>query len=227
LVTLVAVIPDLLERLRAAVDPLSGARADGALPAADPASDESTSASADSASTSDASTSADRRTRKGAAVLLLADPATTGLPLLFMRRTRLVRSHRGQIAFPGGGVEPSDGGPAATALREAKEELGVPPDQVEVLGLLRPVTTATSERHLVPVVALQRAPIQPVPDGFEVADWFRVPITELLTAPLPARRVPGGGRDGFVRFYEVGGRVIWGATAAILHDLLTRLGRTD
>jgi 8-oxo-dGTP pyrophosphatase MutT (NUDIX family) len=215
------VTPDLLERLRAAVDP---------LPDADSASGSasgSASTSVDSSSAPAPASASDGRTRKGAAVLLLADPATPGLPLLFMRRTRLVRSHRGQIAFPGGGVEPGDGGPAATALREAKEELGVPPDHVEVLGLLRSVTTATSERHLVPVVALQRAPIQPVPDGFEVADWFRVPITELLTAPLTSRRVPGGGRDGFVRFYEVGGRVIWGATAAILHDLLTRLGRTD
>jgi hypothetical protein len=93
--------------------------------------------------------------------------------------------------------------------------------------MLRPVNTVSSERHLTPIVALERTPINPVPDGFEVADWFRIPLADLLTAPLTARRVPGGGRDGFVRFYEVGDRVIWGATAAILHDLLARLGRTD
>ena len=208
MVTLVAVTPDLLQRLRDAVDPLPVAASPTAQAPAAP-------------------TPAHEPTRKGAAVLLLADPATPGLPLLFMRRSRLVRSHRGQIAFPGGGVEPGDDGPAATALREAHEELGVAPELVEVLGLLRPVTTATSERHLIPVVALQRAPIEPVPDGFEVAEWFRVPLTELLTAPVTARGLPGGSRDGFVRFYEVGGRVIWGATAAILHDLLTRLGRPD
>ena len=144
-----------------------------------------------------------------------------------MRRTRLVRSHRGQVALPGGGVEPDDAGPVATALREAHEELGVAPDDVEVLGLLRTVSTVSSERYLVPVVALERAPIHPVPDGFEVADWFRIRLADLLTAPLTARHVPGGGRDGYVRFYEVDGRVIWGAPAAILYDLLARLGRTD
>lgn len=191
---------DLLERLRAAVDPVTAP-----APVIPPAVDG----------------------RRNAAVLLLADPATEGLPVLFMRRTRLVRSHRGQIALPGGGVEPGDAGPVGTALREAHEELGVARDRVEVLGVLRPVTTASSERHLIPVVALERSPVHPVPDGFEVADWFRIPLAELMVAPVVARHIPGGGRDGFVRFYEVGGRVIWGATAAILHDLLGRLGRTD
>jgi 8-oxo-dGTP pyrophosphatase MutT (NUDIX family) len=162
-----------------------------------------------------------------AAVVLLFDPSEPSLPLLFMRRSRLVRTHRGQIAFPGGGVEPHDDGVVATALRELQEEMGVAPDDVEVLGRLRPVMTATSYRRLTPIVALERRQLDPVPDPYEVGDWFRIDLAELLRAPLTARRIPNDPARREVYFYEAGGRVIWGASAAILHDLLGRLGRTD
>jgi 8-oxo-dGTP pyrophosphatase MutT (NUDIX family) len=162
-----------------------------------------------------------------AAVVLLFDPSDPSLPLLFMRRSRLVRTHRGQIAFPGGGVEPQDHGVAGTALRELHEEMGISPDDVEVLGQLRPVLTATSYRRLTPVVALERRPVQPVPEPYEVADWFRIGLAELMRAPLTARSIPGDPMRREVYFYEAGERVIWGASAAILHDLMERLGRTD
>lgn len=161
-----------------------------------------------------------------AAVLLLADPGDPGLPLLFIRRTRRVRTHRGQIAFPGGGIEPGDGGAVGAAVRETGEELGIAAADVEPLGVLPAVVTRGSQRGLSPVVALQRRAVEPVPDGWEVAEWFRIPIAELLTAPLTSRRIPGmedDGRDGWVHFYEARGRIIWGATAAVLHDLLGRL----
>jgi 8-oxo-dGTP pyrophosphatase MutT (NUDIX family) len=158
-----------------------------------------------------------------AAVLILADPADKRLPVLFMRRTRLVPTHRGQIAFPGGGVAPGDEGVVGTALREAQEELGVDPADVEVLGLLPAVFTATATRRLTPVVALQRKPITPVPDPFEVADWFRVGLVDLCQAPLTSRPVPGAPDRPSIHFYEVDGRIIWGATAAIIHELLERL----
>ena len=162
-----------------------------------------------------------------AAVVLLLDPSATGLPLLFMRRSRLVSTHRGQIAFPGGGVEPHDTGTVGTALRELHEEMGIAPEDVEVLGELRPVLTATSFRQLTPVVGLQRRDVEPVPDPYEVGSWFRIPLAELLRAPLTARRIPGDPLRRDVYFYEAGEHVIWGATAAILHDLLARLGRED
>jgi len=162
-----------------------------------------------------------------AAVVLLFDPSHPSLPLLFMRRSRLVRTHRGQIAFPGGGVEPQDHGVVGTALRELHEEMGVAPDDVEVLGQLRPVLTATSYRRLTPVVALERRAVEPVADPYEVGDWFRIGLRELMQAPLTARRIPGDPMEREVYFYEAGGKVIWGASAAILHDLLSRLGRRD
>ncbi len=160
-----------------------------------------------------------------AAVVLLFDPADHDLPLLFMRRSQLVRTHRGQIAFPGGGVEPHDSGVVGTALRELHEEMGIAPDDVDVLGQLRPVLTATSARQLTPVVALQRRDLVPVPDAYEVAETFHITLRELLDAPLTARRIPGDPMGRVVYFYEAAGRVIWGASAAILHDLLERLGR--
>ncbi len=159
-----------------------------------------------------------------AAVLLLVDPADPALPLLFIRRTRRVRTHRGQIAFPGGGIDPGDGGVVAAALREAREELAIPVEQVEPLGLLATVRTRGSTRSLCPVVGLQRGPVTPVADGYEVATWFHIPLAELLAAPLTSRRIPGMDADALVHFYEAHGQIVWGATAAGLHDRLGRLG---
>jgi 8-oxo-dGTP pyrophosphatase MutT (NUDIX family) len=158
-----------------------------------------------------------------AAVLLLVDPTDPGLPLLFIRRTRRVSTHRGQVAFPGGGVEPTDPGVVDAALREAREEMAIPPEAVEPLGLLPMVWTRGSERSLTPVVGLQRTDVVPLADGYEVATWFRVPIAELLEAPLTSRVIPGMEERPPVHFYEARGQVIWGATAAVLHELLCRL----
>jgi hypothetical protein len=104
--------------------------------------------------------------------------------------------------------------------------MGIPPDAVEVLGQLRPVLTATSYRRLTPVVAVERRAVEPVAEPYEVAEWFRIGLAELLQAPLTARRIPGDPLQREVYFYEAAGRVIWGASAAILHDLMARLGRT-
>jgi 8-oxo-dGTP pyrophosphatase MutT (NUDIX family) len=170
---------------------------------------------------------AEAQPNDAAAVVLLFDPAEPELPLLFMRRSQLVRTHRGQIAFPGGGVEPGDGSTVDAALRELDEEMGIARHQVDVLGELQPVLTATSFRKVTPVVALQRGAAEPVPEPYEVADWFRITLAELLEAPLTTRSIPGDPMGRRVYFYEAGGRVIWGASAAILHDLLARLGRED
>lgn len=187
----------LASALRAAVDPLP----DPPPPATDPSTG-----------------------TRNAAVLILADPATPGLPLLFIRRSRRVSTHQGQIAFPGGGAEERDGSPAGTALREAREEVGVDPADVEVIGALPPATTRTSSARVDPVVALARRPVSARPDGFEVDSIFGVGLDELLAAPVTSREIPGmPGRP--VHFIEVGDRVIWGATAAMLVELLGRVRR--
>lgn len=162
-----------------------------------------------------------------ASVLLLCDPSTAGVPLLFVLRSEELRQHPGQIAFPGGGTETSDRDVVATALREAGEELGIQPSSVEVLGLLSPFSTIVSGRWLTPVVGLQREPIEFKPDDFEIAEWFRVDIADLLVAPHTVREVERNGMRGRIHYYEASGRIIWGVTGAILHELLERLGKTD
>lgn len=162
-----------------------------------------------------------------ASVLLLCDPATPGVPLLFVLRSEELRHHPGQIAFPGGGAEPTDADVVETALREAGEELGVQRDSVEVLGLLSPFSTVVSGRWLTPVVGMQRGPIDFRADDFEIAEWFRIDIADLMVAPHSVREIERNGMRGRIHYYEASGRVIWGVTGAILHEFLERLGRTD
>lgn len=167
------------------------------------------------------------RGRGGAAVLLLFDASHSGLPLLFILRSEQLRFHAGQIAFPGGMSEADDSGPVETALREAHEEVGVGAEDVEVIGTLSPLLTATSDLWLTPVVGLQRSQFDVVADPFEVAEWFRLELDALLRAPHTVRDLARGDERRLVHFYEADGRTIWGVSAAILHELMTRLGRRD
>jgi len=160
-------------------------------------------------------------------VLLLFDARESGLPLLFILRSQRLRFHAGQIAFPGGMTERGDSGPVATALREAREEVGVATDKVEVIGTLSPLLTATSDLWLTPVVGVQRAPFDVVADPFEVAEWFRLALATLLSAPHTVRELSRGDERRLVHFYEADGRTIWGVSAAILHELMALLGRRD
>lgn len=162
-----------------------------------------------------------------ASVLLLCDPATPGVPLLFVLRSEELRQHAGQIAFPGGGAETADADVVATALREAGEELGIGADSVEVLGVLTPFSTVVSARWLTPVVGLQRGPIEFRSDDFEIAEWFHVDVADLMAAPHTVREIERNDTRGEIHYYEVSGRTIWGVTGAIVHELLARLGRTD
>jgi 8-oxo-dGTP pyrophosphatase MutT (NUDIX family) len=165
--------------------------------------------------------------QRPASVLLLCDPSTAGVPLLFVLRSEELRQHPGQIAFPGGGAETFDSDVVATAMREAGEELGIQSSSVEVLGLLSTFSTVVSGRWLTPVVGLQRGPIDFKADDFEIAEWFRVDIADLLVAPHTVREIERNGMRARIHYYEASGRVIWGVTGAILHELLERLGRTD
>lgn len=168
---------------------------------------------------------ADTGGRRPASVLLVFDPEPSRLPLLFMLRSSELRHHAGQIAFPGGGRESGDDDVVSTALREAHEEVGLDPGNVEVIGLLPPFITAVSDRRLTPVVGLQRAPWTVRPDPVEVAEWFWIDLAVLLRAPHEVRRLERDGVERDVHFYTVGERVIWGVTGAILHELMGRIRR--
>jgi 8-oxo-dGTP pyrophosphatase MutT (NUDIX family) len=160
---------------------------------------------------------------RAAAVLLLFDSRDPRLPLLFLERTAHLRHHPGQIGFPGGGGEPRDANVVATALREAEEEAAVPAAAVEVIGLLPPFLTATSDNWLTPVVGLQHAEFEPRPEPFEVARLFRVDLQTLMDAPHTTRTLSHEGVAREVHYYLAGGTVIWGVTGSILFELMARV----
>lgn len=146
--------------------------------------------------------------------------------VLLTRRTEHLRDHPGQISFPGGRVEPEDTSAVHTALREAKEEIGLNPDHVEVVGFLPDYCTITGYR-VTPVVAIVTPPFELTLDAFEVAGVFEVPLAFLLD---PSNHQEHSiMRDGKPRkFFAVPYHdyFIWGATAGIilsLHRALSRL----
>ncbi|GAC1578787.1 MAG: CoA pyrophosphatase [Candidatus Dormibacteria bacterium] len=165
--------------------------------------------------------------RRTAGVLLLFDTRDARLPLLFLERTAHLRHHAGQVGFPGGGSESQDDGIVDTAVREAGEEAGIPAEAVEVIGLLPPFLTATSDNWLTPVVGLQQRDITLRPEPFEVARLFRVDLRTLMEAPHTIRTLTRAGLSRDVHFYNVDGTVIWGVTAAILHELIGRLEHAE
>lgn len=161
-----------------------------------------------------------------AAVLAPLLPRPGGHTVLLTRRAETLRAHQGQISFPGGRRDPSDASAVENALREAEEEVGLAPSQVEPLGFLDDVPTLTG--YLVtPVVGLVRSiPPQWRIDPGEVAETFEVPLALLLDPASYERKQLL--REGFVvPFYEVnfGAHRIWGATAGMLWNLCQKVNR--
>ncbi|HEU4350843.1 MAG TPA: CoA pyrophosphatase [Burkholderiales bacterium] len=155
-----------------------------------------------------------------AAAVLIPVVAHPGeLTVLFTRRTQHLKSHSGQVSFPGGRVEPGDASVEFTALREAKEEIGLAADRVEILGRLPDYHTRTGFR-VAPVIGLVAPPLALAPDPREVETVFEVPLAFLLDERNRERRTREfhGLNVGFY-VYEYQGHVIWGATAGMLVNL--------
>lgn len=162
-----------------------------------------------------------------AAVLVGLVPRDTGLGVVLTRRTDALRQHAGQVSFPGGRIEADDADPVAAALREAREEIGLPESQATPLGYLDPLVTITGYRVL-PVVAAIDPAFVAKPDPGEVADVFEVPLDYLMTpGNLAHVDIDYRGRPRRVleyRNYEhAPEQRIWGATASILYNLRQRL----
>ncbi len=153
--------------------------------------------------------------------IVLHDAAHT---VLLTQRTAHLKDHAGQIAFPGGRVEEFDLSPVHTALRETAEEIGLSSQQVNILGFLPEYRTGTGFR-VTPVVATVQPPFDLLPDPFEVAEVFEVPLAFLLDPENHQRHslhYRGALRSYFAMPY--GDYFIWGATAGMIRSLSERLG---
>jgi 8-oxo-dGTP pyrophosphatase MutT (NUDIX family) len=158
------------------------------------------------------------------AVLVLLGEQHPGEPdLLVLQRAATMRTHAGQPAFPGGAADPGDRDPAATALREANEEVGLDPASATVLAMLPKLWIPVSRFVVTPVLAWWHAP-HPVhaQDPGEVAHVARLPVTELVD---PANRIRVRHPSGYVGpAFQVRGMLVWGFTAGVISTVLDLAG---
>jgi len=172
-----------------------------------------------------------QRPLRRAAVLIPLVRRPEGLAVLLTRRTDHLNDHAGQVSFPGGRTDPEDVDAIATALREAREEVGIAADEVEVIGRL-PVYTTVTAYEVTPVVGLLDPPRALAMDAFEVAEVFEVPLAFLMD-PANHRRHEVRVQDNSRRFLSMPWGTdaqgqsffVWGATAAMLRNLYRFLAR--
>lgn len=155
------------------------------------------------------------------------------LDVLLLARATTLRSHAGQIAFPGGRVDDGEAGPVPAALREAREETGLDPAGVEVLGTLGEIPLAYSRHVVTPVLGWWAAPTPVAPvDRAESSAVFRTPVADLLD---PANRcttvIRRDDREwrgpGFTVTAGGAERLVWGFTGLVLDAMFDRLGWTE
>jgi len=148
-----------------------------------------------------------------AAVLIVLFDRGDECRFILTKRTDHLEHHPGQISLPGGGVEPEDASLAATALRETREEVGIPEESITVVGRLDDVFTHVSGFLVTPFIGVAHGRVMFAPDMLEIARVFDPSVAELLVAD---ERLPAKPTIATLR-YPLGGEDVWGATARILY----------
>lgn len=157
-------------------------------------------------------------------MLAVVADGPAGAEVLLTRRSLEMRSHRGEVSFPGGRLDPGESSVDA-ALREAHEEVGLHPSAVEVVGQLHPIGTWVSRSWIVPIVARLVAPLPVVPELRGVTSE----VDRVLWVPLHDLTRPGTFREEWwqtalgerpIYFFELDDETVWGATARLLYQLL-------
>jgi len=161
--------------------------------------------------------------RTDAAVLVPLYLQRGRLHAVFTKRHDDLRRHPGEISFPGGRYDEGEADLRATALREAQEEIGLPPDAVEIVGALQPTPTIVTGYAVYPFVGLIEPGRKWTPSLREVSEVLELSLGELL-AGYGRRRLIRRGVPIRTDTYLVGDHLIWGATARILADLFDRIG---
>ena len=161
--------------------------------------------------------------RQSAVLILFGPGADGGEDVVLTERSHSMRSHAGQVSFPGGSLDPTDSGPVAAALREAQEEVGLDPAGVQVVAELPPLYLPPTNFVVTPVLAwwAEPSPISVV-DHREVARVLRAPLSELTD---PARRFTVSHPSGFVGpAFDVDGLLVWGFTAGLISKIIELAG---
>ncbi len=165
--------------------------------------------------------------RRGSAVLVPLYRDRGQYHIIFIKRTDTVKVHKGQICFPGGGRDRKDKTLLDTALRESREEIGLRPEDIKIIGELDDEITTTSNYVVTPFVAIIPWPYQFCAEKAEVAEIISAPLAALMDQrclEADIETLEGGIVVDSYR-YHYRGRVIWGATARILHKFLEILAR--
>jgi 8-oxo-dGTP pyrophosphatase MutT (NUDIX family) len=163
----------------------------------------------------------ERAYREAAVLIPITDRAEPGV--ILTQRPDWLRSHAGQVAFPGGKIDPDDANAIAAALREAEEELALPREHVTVLGEADIYFTGSGYR-IAPVVGIIPPDLPLIANPDEVSDWFEVPLAFLLD-PANLERQRGIWQGQNRHYYDMNwqGRRIWGVTAGIIANLARRI----
>ena len=142
--------------------------------------------------------------------------------ILYIRRSNFLENHKGEVAFPGGGKEPSDKDLIQTALRETQEEIGIPAEKIKILGTLPQIATVT--KYLVtPVIGVIDWPAKIIENSLEVSRSFSIPLNWLMDEnnwKLQEFELPNKRYVKTVVYDPYDGETLWGFTAKVTHQLI-------